>query len=123
MLYHVRREGIAPVADVANVPQEIRDLVASFQRAVVTALLRRFRAGARERRPASLQLTGGVAANSLRRTEAKALADDLGLPLFVPPIALSTDNAAMIGAAAFVGWRMGRRAGWDLNADTHLPLS
>jgi N6-L-threonylcarbamoyladenine synthase len=123
VLYHVRREGIQPVADVANVPQEIRDLVASFQRAVVIALLRRFRAVAEERRPASLLLTGGVAANSLLRAEAKALADDLGLPLFVPPIALSTDNAAMIGAAAFVGWRLGRRAGWDLNADTHLPLA
>ncbi|HET9316032.1 MAG TPA: tRNA (adenosine(37)-N6)-threonylcarbamoyltransferase complex transferase subunit TsaD [Vicinamibacteria bacterium] len=123
VLYHVRREGIEPVADVTNVPQEIRDLVASFQRAVVTALLRRFRAVAQERRPASLLLTGGVAANSVLRAEAKALADDLGLPLFVPPIALSTDNAAMIGAAAFVGWRRGRRAGWDLNADTHLPLA
>ena len=123
VLYHVRREGIAPVEDAANVPDPIRDLVASFQRAVVTALLRRLRAVAEERRPASLLLTGGVAANSLLRSEARALADALGLPLFVPPIALSTDNAAMIGAAAFVGWRLGRRAGWDLNADTHLPLA
>jgi N6-L-threonylcarbamoyladenine synthase len=123
VLYHVRREGIAPVADAAHVPEEVRDLVASFQRAVVTALLRRLRAVALERRPASLLLTGGVAANSLLRSEAKVLADELGLPLFVPPIALSTDNAAMIGAAAFVGWKKGRRAGWDLNADTHLPLS
>jgi N6-L-threonylcarbamoyladenine synthase len=123
VLYHVRREGIAPVSDPADVPGEIRDLVASFQHAVVTALLRRLRAVAEERRPASLLLTGGVAANSLLRSESKELADELGLPLFVPPIALSTDNAAMIGAAAFVGWRQGRRAGWDLNADTHLPLS
>ena len=122
VLYHVRREGVAPVDDPANVPDGIRDLVASFQRAVVTALLRRLRAVAEERRPASLLLTGGVAANTLLRSEAKGLADALGLPLFVPPIALSTDNAAMIGAAAFVGWRQGRRAGWDLNADTHLPL-
>ncbi len=123
VLYHVRREGIGPVADPASVPDGIRDLVASFQRAVVTALLRRFRAVAETRRPASLLLTGGVAANSLLRAEAKTMADELGLPLFVPPIALSTDNAAMIGAAAFVGWRLGRRAGWDLNADTHLPLA
>ena len=123
VLYHVRREGIEPVADPSHVPEHVRDLVASFQRAVVTALLRRLRAVAEERRPASLLLTGGVAANSRLRSEAAALADALGLPLFVPPIALSTDNAAMIGAAAFVGWRLGRRAGWDLNADTHLPLA
>jgi N6-L-threonylcarbamoyladenine synthase len=123
VLYHVRREGIAPAPDPARVPDAIRDLVASFQRAVVTALLRRLRAVAEERRPSSLLITGGVAANSLLRSESKRLADDLGLPLFVPPLALSTDNAAMIGAAAFVGWRQGRRAGWDLNADTRLPLS
>ena len=123
VLYHVRREGIPPVADPAHVPDGIRDLVASFQRAVVTALLRRLKAMAEERRPRSLLLTGGVAANSLLRQEAKALADTLGLPLFVPPIALSTDNAAMIGAAAFVAWRQGRRAGWDLDPDTHLALA
>jgi N6-L-threonylcarbamoyladenine synthase len=123
VLYHVRREGVPPVADPSAVPQDVRDLVASFQRAVVTALLRRLKIAAEELRPKSLLLTGGVAANSLLRSEAKALADALGLPLFVPPIALSTDNAAMIGAAAFVAWRQGRRAGWDLDPDTHLPLA
>ena len=101
-------------------PDDVRDLVASFQRAVVTALLRRLKIAAEELRPRSLLLTGGVAANSLLRAEAAALADSLGLPLFVPPIALSTDNAAMIGAAGFVAWRKGRRAGWDLDR-RHAP--
>ncbi len=123
VLYHVRREGIPPVADAAEVPPQIRDLVASFQRAVVTALLRRFRRVAQDRRPKSLLLTGGVAANTRLRAEAAQMAADLGLPLFVPPIALSTDNAAMIGAAGFVAFRRGVRAGWDLNADPHLPLA
>ena len=40
VLLHVRREGIPPVADPAEVPQPVRDLVASFQRAVVDALVR-----------------------------------------------------------------------------------
>jgi N6-L-threonylcarbamoyladenine synthase len=123
VLYHVRREGIPPVADPAQVPDVVRDLVASFQRAVVTALLRRLKIEAEARRPRSLLLSGGVAANTVLRREAAVLADALGLPLFVPPIALSTDNAAMIGAAAFVAWRQGRRAGWDLDPDTHLPLA
>jgi N6-L-threonylcarbamoyladenine synthase len=123
VLYHVRREGIAPVADVKDVPREIRDLLASFQRAVVTALLRRLRQVAEDRRPASLLLTGGVAANSRLRADAARLADELGLPLFVPPIALSTDNAAMIAAAGHVAFRQGRRAGWDLNADPHLAIA
>jgi len=58
VLYHVRREGIAPVADPADAPPQIRDLVASFQRAVVTALLRKLKEAAQARRPRSLILTG-----------------------------------------------------------------
>jgi N6-L-threonylcarbamoyladenine synthase len=122
VLYHVRREGIAPVAGPAAATDEVRDLVASFQRAVVTALLRKLKEAAQARRPRSLILTGGVAANRRLRRDAARLAEELGLPLFVPPIALSTDNAAMIGAAGQVAFDHGRRAGWDLDADPHLPL-
>jgi N6-L-threonylcarbamoyladenine synthase len=122
VLYHVRREGIAPVADPAEAPAEVRDLVASFQRAVVTALLRKLKEAAQARRPRSLILTGGVAANRRLRRDAAGLAEELGLPLFVPPVALSTDNAAMIGAAGQVAFDQGRRAGWGLDADPHLPL-
>ncbi len=122
VLYHVQREGIAPVDGPASATPEIRDLVASFQRAVVTALVRKLKQTAQARRPRSLLLTGGVAANRRLRREAARVADELGLPLFVPPVALSTDNAAMIGAAAQVAFDQGRRAGWDLNADPRLPL-
>jgi N6-L-threonylcarbamoyladenine synthase len=122
VLHHVRKNGIAPVSDPARVPDEVRKLVASFQRAVVTALVRRLRQAAEEHSPASLILTGGVAANRLLRREASRAAQELGLPLFAPPIALSTDNAAMIAAAGAVAFRQGVRAGWDLNAEPHLPL-
>ncbi len=122
VLYHVRREGIAAVAEGASVPEEVRDLVASFQRAAVTALLQGLERAARSHRPRSLLLTGGVAANSLLRAEAAQTAKVLGLPLFVPPVALSTDNAAMIGAAGFVSFRKGLRLGWDANASAQLPL-
>jgi len=122
VLHHVRKNGIAPVSDPARVPDEVKNLVASFQRAVVTALVRRLRRAAEERCPASLILTGGVAANSLLRREAARAAEELGRPLVAPPIALSTDNAAMIAAAGDVAFRKGVRAGWDLNAEPHLPL-
>jgi N6-L-threonylcarbamoyladenine synthase len=122
VLHHVRKNGIAPVSDPARVPDEVKNLVASFQRAVVTALVRRLRQAAEERSPASLLLTGGVAANSLLRREAARAAEELGLPLFAPPISLSTDNAAMIAAAGDVAFRRGVRAGWDLNAEPHLAL-
>jgi N6-L-threonylcarbamoyladenine synthase len=42
--------------------------------------------------------------------------------LFVPPISLSTDNAAMIAAAGFVAHGQGRRAAWDANALPHVPI-
>jgi N6-L-threonylcarbamoyladenine synthase len=122
VLYHVRREGIPPVADPAQVPPGVRDLVASFQRAVVSALVRGLVRGAERHRPRSLLVTGGVAANTLLRRETARAADSLGLPIFIPPLALSTDNAAMIAAAGFVGFHKGRRAGPDLNADPSLPL-
>jgi N6-L-threonylcarbamoyladenine synthase len=122
VLHHVRREGIAPVSDPSDVPEIVRDLVASFQRAVVTALVRRLKRAAEEHRPRSLSITGGVAANTLLRREAAKTAEALGLPLYVPPISLSTDNAAMIGAAGYVAYRKGRRAGWDLNAEPHLAI-
>jgi N6-L-threonylcarbamoyladenine synthase len=122
VLYHVQREGIPRAEDPSSVPRQVRDLVASFQRAVVTALLRRLVRAAEERRPRSLLLTGGVAANSLLRREAARAAEAIGLPLYVPPVALSTDNAAMIGAAAFVAFRRGVRASLALNAEPNLPL-
>ncbi len=123
VLLHVRKKGIAPVENPADAPVEVRDLVASFQRGVVTALVRGLERAARDQRPASLIVTGGVAANSRLRREAAAAADRLGLPLFVPPLALTTDNAAMIAAAGHVNLHRGIRARWDLNAEPNLFLS
>jgi N6-L-threonylcarbamoyladenine synthase len=122
VLLHVRREGIPPVSDPADVPPRVRDLVASFQRAVTTALVRGLVKAAQEHRPRSLVLTGGVAANSLLRREAERAARELGLPIFIPPLSLTGDNAAMIAAAGFVAFRRGTRGDMALNAEPHLPL-
>jgi N6-L-threonylcarbamoyladenine synthase len=122
VLLHVRREGIVPLAPGAEPTSVVRDLVASFQRAVVTALVRRLKSVAAERRPRSLLLTGGVAANALLREECRQAARSLGVPFFVPPAALTTDNAAMIGAAGQLAFERGARAGWDLNAEPNLVL-
>jgi N6-L-threonylcarbamoyladenine synthase len=122
VLLHVKREGLPPVADPANVPPRVRDLVASFQRAVVSALVSGLAKSAREHRPRSLVLTGGVAANSLLRREGERAARELGLPIFIPPLPLTTDNAAMIAAAGFVGFRRGARGDLAMNAEPHLPL-
>ena len=122
VLYHVRREGVQPAESAASASTEVKDLVASFQRAVVDALVKRMTDVAVARRPKTLLLTGGVAANRLLRKEAKRAADGLGLAMVMPPISLSTDNAAMIAAAGFVNLERGVRAGLDLDADPHLVL-
>ena len=72
------------------------DLAASYQRAIVDALLRRIVRGLERSGRTRLALGGGVAANGVLR----ARAAELGVELFVPPIELCTDNAAMIAAAA-----------------------
>ena len=122
VLLHVRRHGIEPTADPNAASPAIRALVASFQRSVIEALMRRLVRAAEERRPRSLLLSGGVAANGALRAAATGAAAALGLPIFIPPLALATDNAAMIAAAAYINYRRGRRAGWDLNAQATLAL-
>ena len=76
------------------------DLAASYQRAVVDSLLHRLRQAIRRERLDRLSIGGGVAANSELRRRAGALADELGVRLWVPPIELCTDNAAMIAGVA-----------------------
>jgi N6-L-threonylcarbamoyladenine synthase len=103
-------------------PEEIADLCASFQRVVVGALLDRTFETARWLGAKSIGISGGVSANSRLRSEAEARGAHAGLPVFVPPLSLSTDNAAMIAAAGLRRLRMGITAGWDLNAHASLAL-
>ena len=116
VLHHVRKHGIPPCASADDVPDNVKDLLASFQKAVVTALLHRLKDAVTRHRPASVILTGGVAANSRLRRDARMMMAGMSVPLFVPPLNLTTDNAAMIGAAGTVSFRRGIVAGNDLEA-------
>src|SRR5690606_34842770 len=93
--------------------QVVRDLAASFQRVVVESLLDRLFAAARAHGAASAGIAGGVSANSRLREEALRRGEREGLPVFVPSLALSTDNAAMIAAAGLRRLAAGVRAGDD----------
>ncbi len=102
--------------------QQTLDLVASFQRAIVNDLVTKTLAAAREYGVATLLVTGGVAANSeLRATFEQRAAED-GIPVYFPSRPLSTDNAAMIAAAAYPKWLAKDFASAELNADASLQL-
>ena len=103
--------------------QQVADIAASFQRVVVTVLLDRTFEAARWLGAQSVGISGGVSANSRLRAEAEARSAHYGIPMFVPPLSLSTDNAAMIGAAAMRLIEKGA-AGDDygFNAEASLAL-
>jgi N6-L-threonylcarbamoyladenine synthase len=101
---------------------EIADICASFQRAVVDALLDRTFEVAELIGARSIGIAGGVSANSRLRTDAMQRGDRAGLPVYLPTTALSTDNAAMIAAAGLRRLERGVTAPMDLNAEASLPL-
>ena len=101
---------------------EIDDICASFQRVVVETLLDRTFDAAEWFQARSVGIAGGVSANSRLRADAVVRGEKRGLPVFLPSLALSTDNAAMIAAAGLRRYHAGVRAGMGLNADASLPL-
>ncbi len=103
-------------------PQEVADLCASFQRVVVSTLLDRTFDVARDVDARSVGIAGGVSANSRLRRDALARGERRDVPVFIPSLALSTDNAAMIAAAGLRRYHANVRAGLDLNADPQLKL-
>jgi len=102
--------------------QDIADICASFQRVVVTALIDRLFDAARRYQAKSIGIAGGVSANSRLRAELAEHGRLREIPTFVPSLALSTDNAAMIAAAGLRKLRAGVTAQLDFNADAALTL-
>jgi len=102
-------------------PQATRDMLASFQRTVIEELLRRAIASAEETGARALIVSGGVASNAGLRAAAREA--HLPCPCYFPTPALSTDNAVMIAAAAFVKFRRGAFADLTLRAQANLALA
>lgn len=98
-------------------------LVREFQNAVVRDLVNRTMAAAGELAVETVLVSGGVAANSQLRTTFEERAKSAAMEVFFPSRALSTDNAAMIAAAAYSRLRAGRLADLTLNADPSLSLA
>jgi N6-L-threonylcarbamoyladenine synthase len=112
-----------PYSDaLALCDQQTLDLLASFQRAVVDDLKRKTFAAAEHYGAHGLLISGGVAANSELRARFSATAAERGLPIAFPALSLSTDNAAMIAAAAWPKLLAGDFAPPSLSARPSLPL-
>jgi N6-L-threonylcarbamoyladenine synthase len=107
---------------LALCPQQILDLIASFQRAVVGDLIKKTFAAAESLGARRILVTGGVAANRELRARFTAEAARRGLRIAFPTLALSTDNAAMIAAAAWPRFQSGEFAESALSADPSLAL-
>ena len=118
VLRHVRAKGEGWRPSAA----EVADLCASFQRSAVEALVEKTFAAASWYGSRSVGIAGGVSANSRLRADAEAAGARAGIPVFVPPLSLSTDNAAMIAAAGLRRYHAGARADERLNADAALVL-
>jgi len=104
-------------------PEDIADICAGFQRTVVDALLDRLFEAAGWLGAQSIGIAGGVSANSQLRADAEIRGEKIQRPVFVPPLSLSTDNAAMIGAAGLRRYRAGLTAGLEFNAEASLALT
>jgi N6-L-threonylcarbamoyladenine synthase len=118
---HLTQELAAEGVDLKG-PQVLSDLAASFQAAVVDVLVEKTAAAAVAHGVQRVCICGGVSANRALRTAAEARFAALRIPFSIPAFAFCTDNAAMIGAAAFYRWRAEPRLGRDLRVDVHATL-
>ena len=126
VLRHVRAHPPSPQgsgAAGALTDTERADIAASFQRVVVTVLIERLFEAARRHGAKSVGVAGGVSANSRLRAELQERGRRREIPTFLPSLALSTDNAAMIAAAGLRRFRAGHTVSLDLNADAALTLA
>ena len=95
---------------------DIPGLCASFCAAVSDTLVPRVVMALKETGHKQLAVAGGVAANSVIRRDILAAAEKLGVQVFLPPLSLCGDNAAMIGSQAYYEYLAGNTAGMELNA-------
>ena len=98
------------------------DLAASFQKAVVDVLVEHTMLAAGDYKMTKVAIAGGVASNGTLRAAMEKSCAERGYTFYRPSPIFCTDNAAMIGVAAYYEYMKGTRHGWDLNAVPNLKL-
>jgi N6-L-threonylcarbamoyladenine synthase len=118
-----RREPIASGIEPGTLNSErLRDIAASFQAAVIDVLVRKTKWAMKKKKIGRVTLSGGVSANSVLREKMTKMGEELQAEVFIPPVSLCTDNAAMIAAAGFHRFLKKEFAGPDLNPKAYLSL-
>ena len=120
-LNRMRMQAAGPGAGPWDVVSR-QDFAASFQAAVVDALVEHAFAALHRTGLKRMAMAGGVSANGELRRKMQARASAEGCELHCPPIRLCTDNAAMIAAAGYFAFRAGLRDGMEMNADPSWGL-
>jgi N6-L-threonylcarbamoyladenine synthase len=117
------RRSVLGLTDQDSLPErDVEDICASFQRVVVETLVDGLFDAAGWHGAKSVGIAGGVSANSRLRAESLARGEARALPVFIPGLALSTDNAAMIAAAGLRRVRLGAETDWSITAEAGLTL-
>ena len=105
-----------------NIPIVAEDVAASFQKAVIDVLVGHAMHALDEFSITKFAIAGGVASNTALREEMSKACQERSVAFYHPSPIFCTDNAAMIGVAAYYEYLSGRRAGWNLNAVPNLTL-
>ncbi len=105
-----------------NLEWKQEDVAASFQAAAVDILVDTAMRAATDYQIERLAIAGGVASNSALRAAMEKACKEKGIQFYCPSPILCTDNAAMIGTAAYYEFQKGNISGWDLNAVPNLKL-
>jgi N6-L-threonylcarbamoyladenine synthase len=118
---YLRENGLSPAAG-GETEQWTMDVAASVQESIVRSLAKTTEAMARDLRPKTLIVAGGVACNEALRNATASIAGKLSIPIYFPSRDLSTDNAAMIAAAGTAKLRVGEVSSLDMSADITMRL-
>jgi len=105
-----------------EIPESILDLAAGFQNAVIEQLIDRIDRCLLEKPALSIHISGGVSCNETLRKRLRDHFSEKSMPVYFPDKSLTTDNAAMIAAAAYYRLKAGQSDPWSLSADPNLRL-